>query len=153
MQKLIFAVAFAMASLTIAGCALVYSPDVQEGNIIEKKTIDQLQPGMTKRQVLVLMGTPSATSPFNQNRWDYVSTRQHRGGDIKKRTYTLSFNNDTLVSTKGNWFADDAQQMADDAKKFKTGYSEGSKAGDKNVGTNSTGGEGPQTGPQGPEGN
>lgn len=139
MQKLIRALGFAMATLTIAGCGLVYAPDVQEGNIIEKKTIDQLDPGLTKRQVLVLMGTPSVTSPFDQNRWDYVSTRQHRGGEIKKRTFTLTFNNDTLVSTKGNWFADDAQQMADDAKKFKTGYSADSNAGDKNVGPDTTG--------------
>lgn len=149
MQKLIRAVGFAMATLTIAGCGLVYAPDVQEGNIIEKKTIDQLQPGMTKRQVLVLMGTPSVTSPFDHNRWDYVSTRQHRGGKINKRTFTLAFNNDTLVSTKGDWFADDAQKMADDAKKFKTGYSTDAKGGDKSEGTNTTGGDGSQTGPEG----
>ena len=133
MQKLIQVLACTALATAVSGCGLVYSPDVQQGNILDKKTIDQLQPGMTKRQVLVLMGTPSVTSPFEQNRWDYVSTQQHRGGDIKKRTYTLTFNNDTLVRTQGNWFAEDAQKMANDAKKFKTDYPVDGASGDKDL--------------------
>ena len=97
-----------MLALALAGCHIVYTPDVQQGNLLDKKTVDQLKPGMTKHQVLVLMGTPSVSTPFDRSRWDYVSTFSHRGGPLKIRTLTLTFNNDTLVRTEGDFFAQDA---------------------------------------------
>ena len=122
MQKLIRALAFAILAMTLASCHLVYKADVQQGNLLDKKIMDQLKPGMTKRQVLVLMGTPSVTTPFDQNRWDYVSTLSRRGGPMKLRTFTLSFNNDTLVRTDGDFFAEDAEQLLKDSKKYHSSY-------------------------------
>ncbi|MBV8158825.1 MAG: outer membrane protein assembly factor BamE, partial [Dyella sp.] len=89
MHKLIRTLGFAMLAVSLASCRLIYTPDVQQGNLLDKKNVDQLQPGMTKRQVLVLLGSPSVDSPFAQNQWNYVSTQQHRGGPIKIRTLTL----------------------------------------------------------------
>ncbi|WP_430389603.1 outer membrane protein assembly factor BamE [Dyella sp. 20L07] len=133
MHKLIRTLGFAMLALSLASCRLIYTPDVQQGNLLDKKTVDQLQPGMTKRQVLVLMGSPSVNSPFNQNQWDYVSTQQHRGGDIKIRTLTLTFNNDVLVRTEGDFFAEDAQKLVNDTKKYHASYPVDENAGDKNT--------------------
>ena len=114
MQKLISLLVFTMLAVSIAGCHIVYTPDVQQGNLLDKKTVDQLKPGMTKRQVLVLMGTPSVSTPFEQSRWDYVSTQSHRGGPIKVRALTLTFNNDTLVRTEGDFFPQDAQKLLEE---------------------------------------
>lgn len=131
MQKLIRTLGFATLALSLASCRLVYTPDVQQGNILTKEAVAQLKPGMTKRQVIVLMGSPSVASPFDQNRWDYVSTQQHRGGEIKIRTFTLTFNNDTLVRTEGDFFAQDAQQLLNDTKKYKVNYPVDETRGDK----------------------
>ena len=131
MQKLITLLVFAMLALSIAGCHIVYTPDVQQGNLLDKKMVDQLKPGMTKHQVLVLMGTPSVSSPFDHSRWDYVSTQSHRGGKIKVRTFTLTFNNDTLVRTEGDFFAQDAQQLVKDSKKYHADYPVNETEGDK----------------------
>lgn len=131
MQKLIRTLGFATLALSLASCRLVYTPDVQQGNILTKEAVAQLKPGMTKRQVIVLMGSPSVASPFEQNRWDYVSTQQHRGGEIKIRTFTLTFNNDTLVRTEGDFFAQDAQQLLNDTKKYKVNYPVDENRGDK----------------------
>jgi outer membrane protein assembly factor BamE len=131
MQKLIRTLGFATLALSLASCRLVYTPDVQQGNILTKEAVAQLKPGMTKRQVIVLMGSPSVASPFEQNRWDYVSTQQHRGGEIKVRTFTLTFNNDTLVRTEGDFFAQDAQQLLNDTKKYKVNYPVDETRGDK----------------------
>jgi outer membrane protein assembly factor BamE len=79
----------------------------------------------------LLMGSPSVTSPFEQDRWDYVSTQQHRGGEIKVRTFTLTFNNDTLVRTEGDFFAQDAQQLLNDTKRYKVNYPVDETRGDK----------------------
>ena len=133
MQKLITLLVFAMLAVSIAGCHIVYTPDVQQGNRLDKKNVDQLKPGMTKRQVLLLLGTPSVSTPFDQSRWDYVSTEQHRGGPIKVRTFTLNFNNDTLVSTKGDFFAQDAQQLIKESKKYHSSYPVNETEGDKSI--------------------
>ncbi len=133
MQKLITLLVFAVLALSIAGCHIVYTPDVQQGNLLDKDMVSQLKPGMTKRQVLVLMGTPSVSTPFDASRWDYVSTQQHRGGPITLRTFTLTFNNDTLVRTQGDFFAQDAQQLVKDSKKYHASYPVNETKGDKNT--------------------
>ncbi|QDE40047.1 outer membrane protein assembly factor BamE [Luteibacter pinisoli] len=136
MQKqLIRTLGLVLLATAVSGCALVYTPDVQQGNLLDKKNVDQLQPGMTKRQVLVLLGTPSVISPFDNDRWDYVSTFSHRGKPMTTRTLTLSFNNDTLVRTEGDFFKQDAQQLLEDSKKYKSNPIEDAK-GDKNTSAN-----------------
>ena len=136
MQKLITLLVFTLLALSIAGCHIVYVPDVQQGNLLDKAMVDQLKPGMTKRQVQVLMGTPSVNTPFDQKRWDYVSTQQHRGGPINLRTFTLTFNNDTLVRTEGDFFAQDAQKLVTDSKKYHASYPVNETKGDKNTSAN-----------------
>lgn len=149
MHKLIRTVGFVMLALSLASCRLVYTPDVQQGNILDKKTVDQLQPGMTKHQVLVLMGTPSVATPFDQDRWDYVSTQQHRGGPIKVRTFTLTFNNDTLVRTEGDFFKQDADQLVKDTKKYHAGYPATETQGDKSKTPKDEKSDGPDVGVHG----
>lgn len=134
MQKLITLLAITLLALSTAGCHLVYTPDVQQGNLLDKTLVSQLKPGMTKRQVVLLMGAPSVSTPFDQSRWDYVSTMQHRGGPMTIRTFTLTFNNDTLVRTEGDFFAQDAAQMVKDAKKYHASYPVNETEGDKSKG-------------------
>ena len=131
MQKLITLLVFALLAVSMAGCHFVYTPDVQQGNLLDKTMVDQLKPGMSKHQVLLLMGTPSVSTPFDQSRWDYVSTQQHRGGPILVRTFTLTFYNDTLVRTQGDFFAQDAQQLVKDSKKYHASYPVDETQGDK----------------------
>jgi outer membrane protein assembly factor BamE len=119
MAKLANLLIFPTLALTLTGCHLVYTPDVQQGNLLDKTMVSELKPGMTKHQVLLLMGTPSVTSPFEQNRWDYVSTQSRRGGPMAVHTFTLTFNNDTLVSTEGDFFAQDAEQLIKESRKYK----------------------------------
>ena len=134
MQKLIALLAFALLAISVGGCHLVYTPDVQQGNLLDKAMVDQLKPGMTKRQTLLLMGTPSVSTPFEKNRWDYVSTMSRRGGPLKVRTFTLTFNNDILVRTEGDFFAEDAEALVRDSKKYHSSYPVDGAKGDKGEG-------------------
>jgi outer membrane protein assembly factor BamE len=138
MQKLISTLGFATLALPLAGCHIVYTPDVAQGNLFDK-TIDknlasQLKPGLTKRQVLVLLGTPSVATPFDQNRWDYVSTYSHRGEKMKLQSMSLFFNNDVLVRTEGNLYFQDAQKLVNESNKYKTNYNVNDTSGDKSSG-------------------
>jgi outer membrane protein assembly factor BamE len=146
MQKLIRTLGFATLALSLAGCHIVYTPDVAQGNLFDK-TIDknlasQLKPGLTKRQVLVLLGTPSVATPFNQDRWDYVSTYSHRGEKMKMQSMSLFFNNDVLVRTEGSLYFQDAQKLVSQSNKYKTNYNVNDTSGDKSSGGSSGGDNG-----------
>jgi len=138
MQKLIRTLGFAMLALPLAGCHIVYTPDVQQGNLFSKtinqKAVDQLKPGLTKEQVLALLGTPSVASPFDQSRWDYVSTYSHRGHTMQVHAMSLYFNNDTLVRTEGSIFAQNTQQLLKENKKYHVDYPVNETEGDKSGG-------------------
>jgi len=81
----------------------VYKIDIQQGNIITQEMIDQLRPGMTKRQVIFVMGTPLVRDPFNQDRWDYVYSYQPGGGIRGQERVTMFFENDLLTHFTGDF--------------------------------------------------
>lgn len=58
------------AAAFLGGC--VYRPDIQQGNLLSVKDIEQVQVGMTRSQVRFLLGTPMVSDPFAPQRWDYV---------------------------------------------------------------------------------
>ncbi|MDX1380699.1 MAG: outer membrane protein assembly factor BamE [Xanthomonadales bacterium] len=94
--------AAALATLAIAsGCNLVYKQNIQQGNALEQEDLDELQLGMTRNQVLFVMGTPAVRDPFHQDRWDYIHTFSRRGSDPLKRKVTLYFEGDRLVRMEG----------------------------------------------------
>jgi len=83
------------------GCKLIYKQNVQQGNAHEQEDLDQLELGMTKKQVAYLLGTPAIHDPFHQDRWDYISMLSRRGGEPVRRLVTLNFENDVLIATEG----------------------------------------------------
>ena len=118
MRKPIALLSTVVLALALGGCGVIYKPDVQQGNLLDAKSVQQLKPGMSKQQVLALLGTPSVASPFDQNRWDYVTTMQNRGGKVQERSLALYFNNDTLVRTEGDIFKETPQELLLEAKKY-----------------------------------
>lgn len=108
----------AAATFTLSACGLIYRPDVQQGNLLIGKNVSELKPGLSKQQVVALLGTPSVVSPFDQNRWNYVATLQRRGGTIKERTLTLHFDNDTLVRTDGDFMKETPQELLQESHKY-----------------------------------
>jgi outer membrane protein assembly factor BamE len=119
MREKIPTLLLAMASVTMLGaCSVIYRPDVQQGNLLIGKNVSELKPGLTKQQVLALLGTPSVVSPFDQNRWNYVATLQRRGGAVKERTLTLYFDNDTLVRTEGDFMKETPQELLLESHKY-----------------------------------
>ena len=119
MRKTIPLLLLAAASvLTLGACRTIYVPDVQQGNLLIGKNVSELKPGLTKQQVVALLGSPSVVSPFSPNQWNYVATMQHRGGPVKERTLTLYFDNDTLVRTDGNFMQETPQELLQESHKY-----------------------------------
>jgi outer membrane protein assembly factor BamE (lipoprotein component of BamABCDE complex) len=100
MTRYVFIVLLAVLTLT-TGCKLIYKQNVQQGNAHEQEDLDQVELGMTKKQVAYLLGTPAINDPFHKDRWDYISMLSRRGGEPVKRLVTLEFENDLLIRTDG----------------------------------------------------
>ena len=120
MHKLPLLAAMAVATLGLGACAIVYKPDIQQGNVLSKDNVEQLKPGMSKEQVLALLGQPSVASPFDQERWDYVNTLQHRGGKVDVRDFTVYFENGVLARTEGTYRKEDGLRMLKQVSQYPT---------------------------------
>jgi outer membrane protein assembly factor BamE len=74
-RSTVAALATLLAALALGGC--VYRMDIQQGNYLEGKAVDQLQVGMTRTQVRYLLGTPLVPDVFDKDRWDYLYYFRH----------------------------------------------------------------------------
>ena len=81
----------------------VYKIGIAQGNIITQEMVDQLRPGMTKRQVIFVMGTPLVRDPYHQDRWDYIYNFQPGGGIRGQERVSVFFIDDGLVSFTGDF--------------------------------------------------
>jgi len=114
--------AAALCVLAIAACSPIYKLDIQQGNLFNKNLVDSLKPGMSKRQVTLVMGSPSIVSSFDQNRWDYVSTMRRGNGHMETKDLTLFFENDSLAKIEGDYFSENPTDLIREATKYKRQY-------------------------------
>lgn len=102
---------FVVFSLLLSGCGSVtsfafpgvYRLNIPQGNIITQEMVDQLRPGLTKRQVNFIMGTPLVKDTFDQDRWDYLYSFQPGGGERVQERLTVFFENDQLTHFVGDY--------------------------------------------------
>ena len=103
--------------LTLGGCSSlvfpgVYRINVPQGNVINEEMVAKLKPGMTRRQVRFIMGTPLIEDTFNNNRWDYVYTVRRAREVIDQAKISLVFAGDRLVSYSGDYVDEIKEKQA-----------------------------------------
>lgn len=89
-------------ALLLSGCISLYTPPVQQGNVVEPEKLQSLRPGMTMRQVRFLLGTPLITDPFHQDRWDYFYSLVRDDSKPEQRRITVYFKGDNLSNIEGD---------------------------------------------------
>lgn len=105
-------------ALATSGCGIIYKQPIYQGNLIEKTAADQLQTGMSRQDVITLIGTPSISDPFNKNRWDYTATeRVDRRGTTEIKNFTVFFENDVVSKWEGEYFAEQDNELAANARR------------------------------------
>lgn len=99
-----FILAGAMAFLTACGnlgFPGVYRIDIEQGNIVTQDMVDQLEPGMSERQVRFIMGTPLVEDSFNKSRWDYPYVIRNGDTVIRETSVTMHFEDARLANVTG----------------------------------------------------
>lgn len=103
----------ALVAVATAGCGIVYKQPIYQGTLMDKEAVDQLQVGMSKQQVQVLLGSPSIADPFHHDRWDYTaSERTDRLGHVEIRNFTVFFENDVVTRWEGEYFPEQDEELA-----------------------------------------
>lgn len=115
MKKLFVSV---LVMTLLAGCAFIYRQPVHQGNLIETRQVEQLEVGMTRRQVMVLLGSPSIADPFHQDRWDYLSSQRRGRGAMEVKNLTVRFDGDLVSGWEGEYFQDQNQTLAREMGRF-----------------------------------
>ncbi len=82
--------------LSVAG-GCVYQANLSQGNLLKQEDLDQVEVGMTRRQVRFLLGTPMIDDPFHEGRWDYVYyLKLGRDDAIFKRWISIYFDGEKV---------------------------------------------------------
>ena len=88
--------AAALVAIAAAGC--VYRQDIQQGSLLDREQIDQVEVGMTRSQVRFLLGTPMVIDSFDSNRWDYIySLQRGHSRKVEKRHLVVWFDGDKVT--------------------------------------------------------
>ena len=98
--KLKYLIIMATLSVSLLGCDHIpvgYDINVQQGNIIQEDNVKQLKVGMSRDQVIEIMGEPVMINTFDTRSWDYVYTSVSRQQHFTKNKVTLVFEQDRLV--------------------------------------------------------
>jgi len=129
MQKILISISAAAMLSLLSACSdwslpevptavpeVIHKITIQQGNIVNQAMVNKLRPGMGKRQVRFIMGSPMLNDTFHQNRWDYLY-RIHRSthAPTDKTRVTLFFENDKLARIEG-----DMRPLKDESVKKKT---------------------------------
>ncbi len=87
-------------ALALTGCGYVhpYDAPLQQGNILEAKNVNQLRIGMTREEVIALMGPPVSKNLFNDQQLPYIYTYKPNNGPLVYKRVIVSLQNDRVVS-------------------------------------------------------
>ena len=94
MKKLLhLGITLLLASL-LGGCVLFhgYTAPTQQGNVLPVAKVNQLRPGLSKQDVLSILGSPVYTNTFS-TKWVYIYSIEKFGKPIHTRQVVITFRN------------------------------------------------------------
>jgi outer membrane protein assembly factor BamE len=76
---------------------------VQQGNVITQRMIDQLKPGLSREQVVFIMGEPIYRNTFDDSRWDYLYSFEIPGDYVERKRLSIFFRDDVMTHFEGDY--------------------------------------------------
>ena len=96
MQKKLIIISIIAATLFFMGCE-PHRIDIQQGNKVTPENFEKLKIGMTRNQVVFILGSPLLIDPFHQDRWDYIYYLKPGNRAVLQSRLTLYFEGDSLT--------------------------------------------------------
>lgn len=82
-KRLLIMFALTALGLSLSGCWFIYKPDIKQGNVLTTQKVHAIKPGMTKEQLVELLGNPILVNVFAENQMIYVYTIQPGHGHFQ----------------------------------------------------------------------
>lgn len=86
----------ATIGLSLTACNIYHMP-IQQGNVINSKSIDSIEKGMTQQQLVAKMGSPVLITPFKSNEMIYVYTLRPSSGPRRYRRLEVTLVNNRVT--------------------------------------------------------
>lgn len=100
MRTLINLGLFTLIALNLCACHSLLSKirvvDIEQGSVVTQQQVKHLHKGMKKEQVKALLGDPIYSEAFNDNRLDYVYSKQIARKSRQTQVLTIYFAHDRL---------------------------------------------------------
>lgn len=112
---LISVAAALLSACGFVGFPGVYKIDIEQGNLVLQDMVDQLQPGMSRRQVRFIMGSPLVEDTFNPDRWAYPYVIRNGDRIIREADVYILFDGDRLEDIQGDYLPDWARDEVESA--------------------------------------
>ena len=78
----------------------IHRIDIEQGNIVEPAAVNELSTGMTRQQVMALMGRPVLQPVLNPNRWEYVYYKKLPDKPVEKQMVVVHFADDKVTQVR-----------------------------------------------------
>lgn len=79
-----------------------YKMDVQQGNVLDPKKIDQIKVGMTRPEIEQVLGATISRDTFQQTRWDYVYYFKKNHKPLEERRLVMFFDGQNVLKKLEN---------------------------------------------------
>ncbi len=96
MKKLLF-----LTFLVTLATACVYTPSIQQGNILQQEEVNKIKPGMTRSQIAYILGKPALNTNLEDNTWYYLYYLEPSRGESRSKRLILHFAGDELERMEG----------------------------------------------------
>lgn len=97
----------ATACVGLSACSnWIYRIDVPQGNFLEQKDVEKLRIGMSKEQVVYVLGNPVVEDTFRKNTWYYVYEMKRgmaKRGENFRKELTITFVDDKVSEVAGDF--------------------------------------------------
>ncbi len=104
---LLIALIPALTALSACGTWWLPRPhkiDIQQGNLLSSDTISQIKIGMSKGEVIGLLGTPLTSNQINPDRWEYIFSLNRSGEEPNVKRLSLQFQDDVVANLEKDGF-------------------------------------------------
>lgn len=87
---------FSALLLPVGGCSSFspYKMEIRQGNYVAAEARQKLRVGMSRQQVVSLLGSPLVSDVFHANRWDYIYRLEEQGKLVEQQRLTVHFEGD-----------------------------------------------------------
>jgi outer membrane protein assembly factor BamE len=111
-NKLIFLSAL---YIFVSGCTSLspYKMEIRQGNYVAPEARQKIRVGMSRQQIISVLGSPLVSDVFHANRWDYIYRLEERSKLVEQQRLTLHFEGDFVKRIEDTWA--DAAKVDGDA--------------------------------------